>query len=254
MKANQELFKPTSWHTSEGGSRYLQLSRHIARAIKDGLLEKGHQLPAERDLAEMADVSRVTVRKAVKELVEAGLIEQRRGSGSFVLGTVPKTEQSLSSLISFSESMKARGKTAFSQILSRGLFPPSPDEMMALGLSPSQRVARVQRLRSADGIPMAIENSSIPSDALPDPEEVESSLYAVLRRRHLAPNRAIQRVTAINIKGEDAALLGVPENAAILEIERTAFLTTGRPIEFTRGLYRPDIYDFVAELRPDGSR
>lgn len=253
MESNRTLFNADTWHHAGAGSRYLQLSRHIAAAINDGRLPTGYQLPPERDLAELGNVSRVTVRKAVSELVEAGLIEQKRGSGSFVLGIAPRTEQSLSSLVSFTENMQARGRTSTSEILSRGLFVPTPDEMMALGLSPTQKVARIERLRFADGTPMALELSSIPSDALPDPDEVTKSLYAVLRRTGQAPSRAIQRVSAINVPNDKAQLLGVPEHTALLQITRTAFLDSGRPIEYTQGLYRPDIYDFVAEIRPDGS-
>ena len=253
MSTMQDLFRPDAWYSPDRGARYRQLSRHIGTAIGDGRLSRGHQLPAERDLAELADVSRVTVRKAVAELVEAGLVEQRRGAGSFVTGTAPRTEQSLSTLVSFTENLRARNRASTSLVLNRGLFPPSPDEMMALGLSPSQQVARIDRLRSADETPMAIEQSSLPADILPDPGAVGTSLYAVLRQRGQAPSRAIQRVTAVNVTGENARLLCVPENTAILKIDRTAFLASGRPIEFTRGLYRPDIYDFVAELRPDGS-
>ncbi len=252
MESNRVLFHSDVWHQSGGGSRYLQLSRHIAAAINDGRLEEGYQLPPERDLAELGNVSRVTVRKAVSELVDAGLVQQKRGSGSFVLGVAPRTEQSLSSLVSFTENMQARGRASTSKILSRGLFVPTPDEMMALGLSPSQRVARLERLRFADGTPMALEVSSIPSDVLPDPDVVSKSLYAVLRLNDQAPSRAIQRVSAINVPSDKAQLLGVPENTALLQINRTAFLDSGRPIEFTQGLYRPDIYDFVAEIRPDG--
>ena len=77
------------------------------------------------------------------------------------------------------------------------------------------------------------------------------SLYEVLRARGLAPTRAIQRVTAANLSPRDAEMLHLPEGAAVLRIERTGYLATGRPIEFTRGLYRSDIYDFVSELRLD---
>ena len=254
MESNRNLFRSDEWLQPGGGSRYLQLSRHIAAAINDGRLEEGYQLPPERELADLGDISRVTVRKAVNELVEAGLVEQKRGSGSFVLGSTPRTEQSLSTLVSFTENMTARGREASSKILNRGLFVPSPDEMMALGLASSQRVARIERLRFADGIPMALELSSIPGDVLPDPDRVTTSLYEVLRSKNQAPNRAIQRVSAMNVPADKAQLLSVPENTALLQINRTAFLISGRPIEFTQGLYRPDIYDFVAEIRPDGGR
>ena len=64
-----------------------------------------------------------------------------------------------------------------------------------------------------------------------------------------APTRAVQRITAVNLAPHDAHLLHLPDGAAVLRIDRTAYLPTGRPIEFTRGLYRSDIYDFIAELR-----
>ncbi|SMY06670.1 GntR family transcriptional regulator [Flavimaricola marinus] len=247
-----QIFAPEGWFRPGRGPRYQQLYRHIAAAIQSGLLAAGDQLPPERDLAEMADISRVTVRKAVAELVAEGLIEQRQGAGSFVR-TAPaeRLEQSLSSLVSFTENMQARGMTSSSQVLRRGLFPATPQVVMALGLSPSDKAARIDRLRSAGGAPMALEASYLPADILPDPDLVETSLYAVLRANGCAPTRAIQRVTAVNLEARDADLLHLPTGAAVLKIERTGYLTSGRPIEFTSGLYRSDIYDFVSELRLD---
>ncbi len=244
-----QIYAPDHWYRAGRGPRYVQLYRHIAAAIGSGVLENDAQLPPERDLAELADVSRVTVRKAVAQLVAEGQLEQRRGAGTFVRPQPPKLVHSLSALLSFTEYMRQRGKTSTSQILRRGLFLPSPDEQMALGLAGSDRVARVDRLRSADGVPMALEWSSLPQDILDDPERVETSLYDVLRARGNAPTRAVQRITALNVTAADGQLLHLPDGVAVLRIDRTAYLPSGRPIEFTRGLYRSDIYDFVAELR-----
>jgi GntR family transcriptional regulator len=191
------------------------------------------------------------VRKAVAQLVADGLIEQRQGAGSFVRGAAPRLEQSLSSLVSFTENMSARGQTSTSQVLSRGLFPPNPDEMIALGLSSGDQVARINRLRSTDDCAMALEYSSLPQDILPEPGLVDQSLYQVLRSSGQAPTRAIQRVTALNLDARNAELLDLPTGTAVLKIVRTGYLATGRPIEFTSGLYRSDIYDFVSELRRD---
>jgi len=246
-------FAADVWFQQGRGPRYLQLYRYVAEAIMAGQLEPGSQLPPERDLALIADVSRVTVRKAVSHLVSDGLIEQRQGAGSFVRAPGPKLEQSLSSLTSFTEYMQQRGKTSSSQIIESGLFPPTPDETVALGISAHGSVARVQRLRSADGIAMALEQSSLPIDVLPDPDLVTTSLYAVLRVSGKTPARAIQRITAINLPPDDARLLNLAAGAAVLRIDRTGYLTSGRPVEFTRGLYRSDIYDFVSELRLDGA-
>lgn len=249
--AQHALFVPAVWYRPGKGARYLQLYRHISAAISAGQLEGDAQLPTERDLSALAQVSRVTVRNAVARLVQDGLVEQRRGSGTYVRPALPKFELALSTLTSFTDYMRQRGKTSSSQILQRGLFPLSPDEQLALGLSSAERVSRIERLRSADGTPMAIERSSLPQDILPNPELVETSLYSVLREAGLAPVRAVQRITAVNLSLQESKLLNLAEGAAALRIDRTGYLPSGRPIEFTRGLYRSDLYDFVAELRTD---
>ena len=224
---DSSIFAPDRWYRSGHGPRYTQLYRHIAAAIGSGVLETDAQLPPERELADLADVSRVTVRKSVAQLVEDGLLEQRRGAGTFVRPPTPKMEHSLSALLSFTEYMRQRGKTSSSQILRRGLYLPTPDEQMALGLAGADRVARVDRLRFADLVPMALEYSSLPQDILSDPERVETSLYDVLRARGNAPTRAVQRITAVNLAAADAQLLHLPDGAAVLRIDRTAYLPSG---------------------------
>ena len=253
MQDHLAIFRPTAWLRAGQGPRYEQLYRHLLAAITSGEMAAQSQLPPERELAEIAEVSRVTVRKAVAQLVEDSLLEQRRGAGTFVRAPRPKMEHSLSALMSFTEYMRQRGKTSSSRILQRGIAPPSPDEQIALGLSCSEALSRVERLRFADDVPMALERSSLPRDILPDPDMVDVSLYDVLRARNVAPTRAVQRITAVNLGGDDARLLNLVDGAAVLRIDRTAYLPSGRPIEFTRGLYRSDIYDFIAELRLDAS-
>lgn len=244
-----------AWLRADGGPRYLQLARHISGAIAAGRLGPEAPLPPERDLASLAEVSRVTVRKAIGRLAADGLVEQRPGAGSFVRSGAGRSgerlEQSLSRLTSFTEYMRARGKDSTSAVLARGLFPVTPDESVALGLPPEARVARIERLRHADGVPMAIERSSLPVDILPDPGLVETSLYSVLREGGQAPVRAIQRIGAVATAAEEARMLGLADGSAVLRIDRTGYLSSGRPVEFTRGLYRSDLYDFVAELRVD---
>lgn len=253
MQDQLAIYRPKAWLRAGQGPRYEQLYRHLLAAITSGEMAAQSQLPPERELAEIAEVSRVTVRKAVAQLVEDSLLEQRRGAGTFVRAPNPKMEHSLSALMSFTEYMRQRGKTSTSRILQRVIAPPSPDEQIALGLSGSETLSRVERLRFADDVPMALERSSLPRDILPDPDMVDVSLYDVLRARNMAPTRAVQRITAVNLGGEDARLLNLNDGAAVLRIDRTAYLPSGRPIEFTRGLYRSDIYDFIAELRLDAS-
>lgn len=228
---------------------YLQLRKSIEEAVRDGVLAPGDALPSERDIALKADISRVTVRKALQKLVEQGVLIQRHGSGTFVAPRVERVEQSLSRLTSFTEDMARRGKQVHSVWLERGLYVPSPQETMVLGLTANEMVARVNRLRFANETAVAIERASIGASLLPYPEEVGSSLYAALAEHGNKPVRAVQRISAANLSPEDAQLLRVPPGAASLNIERVSYLPSGKVVEFTRSIYRGDTYDFVAELR-----
>ena len=236
-----------------GGPRYLQLKRMIEEAVHSGAIRAGEALPAEREIAALTELSRVTVRKAVQDLVREGLLVQRHGSGTFVAPRVGRVEQSLSNLTSFTEDMASRGIAVRSVWLDRGIYDPSPEEFIALGLSSSQRVTRVARLRIGDGEPLAIERASLSTSALPDPSAVGTSLYAALEKTGMRPVRAIQRISAALLGDKDAVLLGVPAGSASLNIERTSYLVSGKVVEFTRSIYRADAYDFVAELRLSGS-
>ncbi|MCD7058815.1 GntR family transcriptional regulator [Pelagibacterium xiamenense] len=234
---------------TEGGPLYLRLRRAIAEAVDSGLVTPGQALPSERELAASMDISRVTVRKAVEDLVREGVLVQRHGSGTFVAPKVTHVEQTLSSLTSFTEDMARRGLDLRSIWLERGLCPPSPEETVVLGLSSDEQVARIARLRIADGTPLAIERASLSASILPNPTIVTSSLYAVLDASGHRPVRAIQRIAAMNLGADEAKMLETTSGAAALRIERTSYLASGRIVEFTRSIYRGDAYDFVAELR-----
>ena len=230
------------------GPLYVKLRQSLEKAIRAGQLQQGEALPAERDIADYANISRVTVRKAVDELVRDGLLIRKQGSGTFVSKPVAKVEQPLSRLTSFTEDMARRGLVTRAEWLERGLFPPSPEEMIMLGLGPGSLVARFARLRVADENPLAIERASVSAEFMPDPRLVTTSLYTALERRDARPVRAIQRISACNIKEPEASLLGVPEGSAGLSIQRISYLPSGKVVELTRSLYRGDAYDFVAEL------
>ncbi len=242
---------PGGWLDSGRGPLYLQLAQRIEAGIATGLIAAGQPLPPEREIAARTGTSRVTVRKAVADLAARGLIRQRQGSGSYVAPVpVPvRVEQSLSRLTSFSEDMARRGLSSQAEWLGRGLFLPSPDEVLTLGLGPGDMVARLDRLRRAEGRPMAIERAALPPDILPDPLAVGASLYAALGLGGNRPVRAVQKISAVSLTAEDAALLEVAPGAAGLKIARISYLPGGRVAEFTRSLYRGDSYDFVAELR-----
>lgn len=226
---------------------YLQLQKLIQEWLSAGKLKPDEALPSERDLTRQLGISRVTVRKAIAGLVEKGILVQRWGSGTFI-APATRVEQSLSRLSSFTDDMIARGLTPGARILERSIGPSSPTESMALGLSPGDRVSRLKRLRLAGGTPMAIEHAVVPARFLPDPNVVDSSLYAALNARGFAPRRALQRLHAVLLNAQQAPLLDVPAGSPALYIERRSFLETGESVEFAASYYRGDAYDFVAEL------
>lgn len=251
-----DLFSARKFESTATGPLYLQLQRHISAALDAGALNPGDCLPAERDIASMTGLSRVTVRKAIQTLVASGQLVQRRGSGTYVAARVERLEQALSLLTSFTEDMARRGRDVESLWISRRIEAPAPEDVMALGLGADERVARLERVRCSNGVPLAIERATLSTELLPDPQEVQTSLYAVLQTRGLRPTRAVQRISASSLDQRDAALLGVPVGSAGLRIERISYLPSGRVVEFTRSLYRGDAYDFAVELKlaPEAER
>src|SRR6185503_20029289 len=135
---------------------YQQLQRALRQAIESRILSPDDALPPERDLATEFSVSRITVRKAIDGLVGEGLLVRRQGSGTFVCARV---EKNFSKLTSFSEDMRARGRTPHSVWLKRAAGTVTPEESLTLRLSPGTPVYRFERLRFADDAPMSLEYS-----------------------------------------------------------------------------------------------
>lgn len=225
--------------------KYQQLARAIERAIERGALPQNDALPPERLIADDMKVSRITVRKAIDGLVGDGLLSRRQGAGTFVTGRV---EKPFSRLSSFTEDMAGRGWKASSKWVEKKEGVISPEESLNLGLGPTTPVYRLTRVRFADGTPMAIETTIVPSSALPSIETIEGSLYVALNESGQRPVRALQRLRAVAFTKEQAMLLHVKEGDPGLFIERRGFLANGNTVEITQSYYRGDAYDFVAEL------
>jgi GntR family transcriptional regulator len=224
---------------------YQQLQRAIRKAIENNLLAPEDALPGEREIAAAFDVSRVTVRKAIDGLVTDGLLVRRHGSGNFIPARVHKN---FSKLTSFSEDMRARGRAPKSTWLKRSGGTVTPEEALALRLSPGTAVYRFNRIRYADDAPMALEYATIVASALPSLDAVDTSLYEALERTGHRPARALQRLRAVILTDGQAELLKTKSGEAGLLVERLGSLHDGRAVEFSQSVYRGDIYDFVAEL------
>jgi GntR family transcriptional regulator len=224
---------------------YQQLQRALRQAIENRVLGPDDALPPERDLATEFRISRITVRKAIDGLVSEGMLVRRQGSGTFVSARV---EKNFSKLTSFSEDMRARGRTPHSVWLKKSAGSVTPEEALTLRSSPGTPVYRFHRIRFADDAPMAVEYATVLASCLPSIDAVEASLYEALERAGSRPVRALQRLRAVLLAAEQAELLKAKERDAGLLVERVGFLKDGGAVEFTQTYYRGEIYDFVAEL------
>jgi GntR family transcriptional regulator len=224
---------------------YRQLARQLAQDIRGGLYRADQALPSERVLAQSLAVSRVTARKAIAVLVEQGLVLPRHGSGNFI---APRLEQTLSQLTGFSEELRQRGYVPTSTWLVREACTADAAACVQLQLGVGAQIARLERLRLADGTPMAVEVTVLPIAALPQPQALDGSLYTTLAATPYAPVRAVQHIRACNADARVAGLLGVPIATALLWVSRTAYLASGAPVEYTVSHCRSDYYDFVVEL------
>jgi GntR family transcriptional regulator len=224
---------------------YQQLQRALRESIDQGVFGPAEALPAERQLAADLSVSRITVRKAIDGLAEEGLLVRRAGAGNFVNHRI---EKNFARLTSFSEDMRARGRTPASVWLKRSEGLVTPEEALRLRLSPGSPVYRFNRIRHADEVPMCVEYATIPASCLPSLEAVDVSMYEALEAAGNRPVRALQRLSALLLDAEHAKLLLAQEGAAGLCVERLGFLRDGRAVEFCRSYFRGDMYDFVAEL------
>ncbi len=225
---------------------YMQLQKRIREAVAEGVLKSGDTIPPEREIANALNVSRVTVRRAIDDLVKEGLFTKRQGAGTFVSDRV---QQPLNYLKSFSEVMAERGKTVGSVWLDRSLGLATEEEQKSLNLSAADEVVRLYRLRTSDGQPMALELASLPRKFLDNPFEISDSLYDTLARSGNRPVKALQKIRAIAIDEKRAKLLNIEVNSAVLYIERLGQLKDGTPMEFTCSYFPGDSYDFVAEIR-----
>ncbi|MXP26586.1 UTRA domain-containing protein [Altererythrobacter indicus] len=230
----------------EGTPLYLQLAHSLREHIKSGALHPGSALPSERDLSELAGMSRVTVRKGIKQLIEEGVLIRKQGSGTFVARRIETAGTRLSS---FSDEARSRGEDPGVVWINKSYAQPTEEEAETLQISGSTKVARLSRVRLAGGEPLAIEHAVIPAEFMPDLESLEDSLYHALEKHGFRPVSGQQRVRASLATPTEAGILCVEQNSEVLRIERVTQAPDGRIVEFTRSVYRGDRYEFVTELK-----
>jgi DNA-binding GntR family transcriptional regulator len=227
----------------------MQVYRLIADQIASGALASGDRLPAERRLCDQLGVSRATVRRALADLVEDGLVGSSMGRGSFV-ATGPLVEPP-NALLSFTELGSRRGLRPSARVLVREVRAATLEEAEQFGIAPGAEILELSRLRMLDGVPVAVDRSRVPiarAPALLDYDFGTASLYDALTAAGYPPVRAAYTVEAVAATAAEGALLGIEAGTPVLVTDTTAYDLGDRPVERCRTAYRADRYRFRATL------
>jgi GntR family transcriptional regulator len=219
---------------THGRARYLDIEEWL-RALCASL-PSGSVLPTEVEVAEKFEVSRMTARQAFQRLAQLGVIERRRGAGSFVLP--PRLHREEAILRSFTQDMLARGLTPSSKILQAEVGT-APAAASALGLSPAQWVVTIVRVRYADDVAVALERTALPGEFAPvlEADLERGSLHQALADLGREMGRASGYVTARLATSEEARLLDQAPPVALLVETRLITDRSGRPVESTESAY-----------------
>ncbi|WP_297343755.1 GntR family transcriptional regulator [Amnibacterium sp.] len=226
---------------------YFQIATGIEQAIRSGDLPAGARLENEIALSERLGLSRPTIRRAIQELVDKGLIVRRRGIGTQVVhGSVTRQVE----LTSLWEDLERTGQHPTTTLLRREVIEADQRMVDALGVELGSPVLHLRRLRGADGVPVSILENYLPEDFTDLTEEQlrQHGLYQLLRMRGVTMRVARQRIGARRATPAESKLLEIDRNGPLLTMDRTAYDASGKAAEFGHHCYRPDLYSFEITL------
>jgi len=217
--------------------------RKIAEAIGSGELRPGEKLDTERVLAERMGVSRPTLRKALQQLEEAGLVRRLpgRGGGTFVAASV--IERDLSKIVGVPTLLREQGFTAGTQVVSASVISGSADLCQQLDIAEGSLVFDLVRIRLADSAPISLEHAALPAERFPGllGFPLGQSLYELFQREYgVSPGEARERIEVRGAVGEESTILGIPSATPLISINRVTVDLDGRPFEVSHDLFRAD--------------
>jgi len=226
---------------------YRQLARRIEALIRNGSVPAGSRLEDEVSLAARLSVSRPTVRSAIQDLVDKGLLVRRRGAGTQVVQSQITRGLEFTSLY---EDLRAADHVVATTVLVHEIIPASDEVARELRLAAGEPVLRLKRSRASDGVPLAVlENFLPPTFATIAASELEEhGLYEALREAGVSLRIARQSIGARRVTEREGQLLGLDPGAPVLTMKRTAYDHSGAAVEFGRHCYRPDAYNFETML------
>jgi DNA-binding GntR family transcriptional regulator len=225
---------------------YFQLATQLEAAIDRGDLAAGARLDNEIELADRLGVSRPTMRRAIQELVSKGLLVRKRGVGTQVVQGGLKRRVELTSL--YDDLAKSRREPS-TEVLTVDFVPADGEVAQALGVAHEEQVVYLERLRKADGTPLAVMRNWLPADLAPNEEQLRTrGLYDLMRGMGIHLRIATQRIGAAGATAAQAKLLEVRKGAPLLTMERVTYDDSGRPVELGRHVYRSEAYSFEITL------
>jgi len=226
---------------------YFQVATIIEQAINDGILPPGSRLENEVALGERLGLSRPTVRRAIQELVGKGLLVRRRGIGTQVVQRPLTRKVELTSLF---DDLERGSKHPTTTLLSREMITADDHIAEVLSIPSGSPVLHVKRVRSSDGVPLAVLENFLPEEFGDITEEDlrARGLYQLMRSRGTLLSVAQQTIGARAATHEESRLLNVKDHGPVLTMDRTAYNNNGRAVEYGHHCYRPDLYAFEITL------
>jgi len=222
---------------------YYQLKQILDKKIIIGIWKPGERIPTESELCRIFGVSRITVRQAIRELSNEGLVSAIAGKGTFI--SKPKlSEKHLQQNIGFYQEMTDRGLCVETSVLEQVVVPVPEDVRIQLRMDMGAKATKITRLRSLEGERLLIVLNYIPLDICPDLVDVElnnGSLYGVFKEKYgLEVEAGIRTIESVLASETDAQLLGIQESSPLLLIRGLSYLADKRPLEYFEAKHRGD--------------
>lgn len=230
-------------------SLYYQVKLIIKKMIESGEWGVGTKIPSEESIARRYNISRMTVRQAIKELVQEGWLYREPGIGTFVCNV--KFQQGLSRLTSFTEDVEQRGMKPGAKVVSAELGAPNDTVRSVLQLKESEWVYELQRIRLADGTPLAFERIFVPYKYCSDflSADLVGSVTKALELKGIRCLVADQAISAGKVEGSEADYLGLKKGSVVLRMKRTYYGERGIPIYYAETIYPGDKYEVFLTLQ-----
>lgn len=224
--------------------KYEVIAKELRDDIVNGVYSPGQQLALEKEMCEQYGVSRITIKRAVDELVKQGLVVKRRGSGTFVKSLEDQDVKELGMANQFNGfAATFKGRDVGTQVLKFDIVHPEKEVAAKLQITEDDFIYDIIRVRSLDGEPIVVEYTQMPIQLIPGLKRhvLENSIYSFiegdLKLKIQSAHRTVRAVMPTDEEKQELAIEGV---LPLLEVEQVAFLDDGRPFEFSIAHHRGD--------------